>query len=114
MRKKKKIPITMSITIEDVQQAVAQMQELQPVIEGMTDALKTEKKKVNAHVKTIKKFMKQTKQVSLTVNCVTFKFDKKEKVVVNMDRLETILSPDQILAYKKANTEKKESFKIEH
>ena len=90
------------------------MLELQPAIDSMSEELKKEKKKVSAHIKTIKKFMKQTGTLSLTVQGVTFKFDQKEKVVCNMDRLESALTPEQILAYKKANTEKKESFKIEH
>ena len=105
---------TMSLTHANVEHAVSSMLELQPAIDSMSEELKKEKKKVSTHIKTIKKFMKQTGSPSLTVQGVTFKFDQKEKVVCNMDRLESALTPEQILAYKKANTEKKESFKIEH
>jgi hypothetical protein len=104
----------MSLTHANVEHAVANMLALQPTIDSMSEELKKEKKKASAHIKTIKKFMKQTGSGSLTVQGVTFKFDQKEKVVCNMDRLESAMTPEQMLAYKKANTEKKESFKIEH
>ena len=79
----------------------------------MTDQLKQLKKQSNKHVGKIKKFMKQNGQNKLELNGITFSFNTKEKVVLKMDRVESMFSPEDVQRYKEQNLEQSTSFKID-
>ena len=97
----------------EIQEALAKFQELQPTIAELTDQLKQLKKQSNKHVGKIKKFMKQNGQNKLELNGITFSFNTKEKVVLKMDRVESMFSPEDVQRYKEQNLEQSTSFKID-
>jgi len=97
----------------DIQEAFSKFQELQPSIAELTDQLKQLKKQSGKHVGKIKKFMKQNGQNKLELNGITFSFNTKEKVVLKMERVESMFSPEDVQRYKEQNLEQSTSFKID-
>ena len=85
--------------------------ELLPTLESTSKEIK-ELRKVERLCKTaFKNHLKTSGNATLTVGGKTFSFEKKEKCVVSMDRMEDAFAPNLIQQYKSTNTEEVEVFK---
>lgn len=85
--------------------------EMLPRLETMTKDMK-ELRKVERRCKNaFKKHLKTSGDASLSVGGKTFSFEKKEKCIVSMDRMEDSFAPGLIKRYKETNTEEVEVFK---
>lgn len=95
----------------DIETAKRLYQELIPTLETTSKEMK-ELRKVERRCKAaFKKYLKSSGSPSLTVGGKTFSFEKKEKCVVSMDRMEDAFAPNLIQQYKQMNTEEVEVFK---
>tara|TARA_B100001248_G_C27075892_1_gene316071 strand:- start:26 stop:322 length:297 start_codon:yes stop_codon:yes gene_type:complete len=85
--------------------------ELLPRLETTSKEMK-ELRKIERRCKTaFKKYLQSSGNNSVTVGGKTFSFEKKQKCVVSMDRMEDAFAPNLIQQYKEANTEEVEVLK---
>ena len=85
--------------------------ELLPSLETKTKEIKDLRKVERRCKAAFKKHMKEHGANSFSVGGKTFSFEKKEKIVVSMDRIEESFPPAQVAKYKDSNKEQVEVFK---
>lgn len=81
-----------------------------PKLQRLNDELKQVRKIIGAQKRAFKKHMKQNNLPQLRVGTTTFGFEKKEKIVCTMDRVEKAFPNDQVLRFKEQNKQAKEVF----
>lgn len=75
--------------------------------------VKENNKKIAKIKKEIKKYMQQNKITEYTLAGRTFSFEKKESVVLTMDRIEKSFDSEAVQKYKKDNYDEKIVFKVD-
>ena len=85
--------------------------ELLPSLETKAKEIKDLRKVERRCKAAFKKHMKEHGANSFSVGGKTFSFEKKEKIVVSMDRIEESFPPAQVAKYKDSNKEQVEVFK---
>ena len=94
----------------DIEQAKQVYLEKLPELQQLNDQIKAVRKQIGGAKRVFKKHMKHHKMQRLQVGNITFGFEKKEKVVCTMERVEQSFPPDQVLDFKNKNKQAKEVF----
>lgn len=81
-----------------------------PKLQQLNDQLKQVRKIIGTQKRVFKKHMKQHNLSQLRVGTTTFGFEKKEKIVCTMDRVEKAFPSDQVVRFKEQNKQAKEVF----
>lgn len=82
-------------------------------MDQLNKQLKASRKVAGKCKKEIKKYMVDNKIQSLDIGGKTFCFEKKQKVVVTMDRMEKAFKEEDVARYKQQNMENKTVFKMD-
>lgn len=81
-----------------------------PKLQQLNDQIKQVRKIIGTQKRVFKKHMKQNNLPQLRVGTTMFGFEKKEKIVCTMDRVEKSFPNDQVLKFKEQNKQAKEVF----
>lgn len=81
-----------------------------PKLQQLNDQIKQVRKIIGTQKRVFKKHMKQNNLPQLRVGTTMFGFEKKEKIVCTMDRVERSFPNDQVLKFKEQNKQAKEVF----